>query len=413
MIRVTDYLIIIFIGSALGGCVRGVQPTLHELDLEKSDNSRIRNLVLTQRVVVERGKKKVKIYSSEKTTEVASTSKFGKEHEIANVDCIVTGLQDVLSHVSLISSSAFWETVGKDTDTLHLTSLFDEPHSLAIKQLDLDFLVVAYHQRIDVESFFMEAYVEGGVTDEDRENAAAVIVDVKNERVVGAIEVGGTHLKILAHVVIVIPLWTFSYPEEDLCRMAGRISAEEISKNFPRHKAPTIAVVAAKNNPYSAFSGYTSTLDARTTAETVKDDISNTVLRHIPPEELRNKAKQGDNARQGEPEAQLQLYYNLVGQDRAAAHRWLCKSADAGHPDARYRLALLYENGMEGVNKNNVRAYLWYTLAAESGSYWGGRHAIRLRNEHLTAQALIEAEDAVQKWRPGHCEFGLGLGEKD
>jgi len=50
---------------------------------------------------------------------------------------------------------------------------------------------------------------------------------------------------------------------------------------------------------------------------------------------------------------------------RRIFRRWL-NAAKKGHPGAQYEVGKLYENG-EGVRKNYVRAYLWYTLAAKQG----------------------------------------------
>ena len=123
--------------------------------------------------------------------------------------------------------------------------------------------------------------------------------------------------------------------------------------------------------------------------------------------ELWHKVQEGQKATQGEPESQLQLYYSTVSSDPASAHRWLCKSADHGHPDARDRLALLYEHGSEGFDKGLVRAYMWYALAAQSGSYWGAHNAKRIRDNDLDPALISAAENAVVTWQVGQCEDGL------
>lgn len=108
-------------------------------------------------------------------------------------------------------------------------------------------------------------------------------------------------------------------------------------------------------------------------------------------------------------ETQLQLYYDTVGQDRISAHRWLCKSADRGYAEARYRLGLLYENGSEGIKKDYVRSYLWYALSAQSGSFSGKRDALRLKEDILNAESIAAAENMVEKWQPGQCEIDLAI----
>jgi hypothetical protein len=129
--------------------------------------------------------------------------------------------------------------------------------------------------------------------------------------------------------------------------------------------------------------------------------------------ELTYRAKIAEEAKSGDPEDQLQQYYNLVEIDLVSAHKWLCKSADSGHPDARFRVGLLFETGSEKVPKDFRVAYVWYVLAAESGHYWGEANARRIQTEYLTAEGLAEARQKFNEWRPGECatDFGLSLNE--
>jgi hypothetical protein len=108
-------------------------------------------------------------------------------------------------------------------------------------------------------------------------------------------------------------------------------------------------------------------------------------------------------------EVYLHFYHDTVEEDSTSAHRWLCKSADQGNSEARYRLGMLYENGGEGIRKDYVSSYLWYVLSSQSGNYWGGRHALRLRENHLNAESITAAENMVAAWQPGQCEIDLAL----
>ena len=119
--------------------------------------------------------------------------------------------------------------------------------------------------------------------------------------------------------------------------------------------------------------------------------------------ELLQKAEEGNS------EAQLQLYYRTIAKDEETAHRWLCRSAEQGHPDARYRLALLFENGNEKCPQDFTRAYVWYLLAAESGHHWGEPNARRIQTEYLSTEGLLEARQKFSDWRPGDCATDLGL----
>jgi TPR repeat protein len=104
-------------------------------------------------------------------------------------------------------------------------------------------------------------------------------------------------------------------------------------------------------------------------------------------------------------EVQLQLYYDPNVPKRLS---WLCRAADHGHPEARYRLGLLYENGSENLPQNRVKAQYWYLLAAKSQHHWGAVNAQRLA-EGSTPAELAEVERLIEAWQPGQCEADLAL----
>ncbi len=248
-------LIIICLGLVPGGCfTRTVRPTVQSLDLEQANPGRINDLVMTQRVVLERRQEKVGRYASEKSVERVSTSRFGKEHDIASLECFITGLRDVLPDLNITSTGTFWDRVGKQTDTLHLMALFDAEHASAVETLELDFLVLAYHQRIDLESFFMEAIAEGGYSNIDLEVAAAATVDMEKRRMIDAIQIEARHETHMGHAVAVIPLGARVRPDEDPCLIAGRHAAAALSGPVSGDRPLRIAVVASTTNPYVILS---------------------------------------------------------------------------------------------------------------------------------------------------------------
>jgi hypothetical protein len=254
MIAINRLMIFTYIGILLCGCTNTAPLTIHDLDLEQSDSSRINSLILTKRVVLERGIEKVERYASVTSKEVTATSRFGKEDEIANVECIVTGMREVIESPTIIPTYEFWKSVGSTIDTLNLELLLEEHYLHIINSLGIDYLVLAYHQQIDVESFFLEAIAEGGYTNTDREVASTVTIDMKNKRVIDAFEVKALHNLIVGHAVFVIPLVASVKPDEDLCHLAGRQAAEAIPLSLSAMPKPIIAVVAAKTNPYVVLS---------------------------------------------------------------------------------------------------------------------------------------------------------------
>jgi TPR repeat protein len=77
-------------------------------------------------------------------------------------------------------------------------------------------------------------------------------------------------------------------------------------------------------------------------------------------------------ALQGDPRAQYSLgrmYEKAQGVDRdfEEALRWYRKSADQGHADSQYRVAVAYSFGLGGVIKDDATAAKWLHRAAENG----------------------------------------------
>ncbi|NNJ93565.1 MAG: hypothetical protein HKP57_02360 [Halobacteria archaeon] len=254
MIGTSHLILITCIGYMLCGCTNKAPLTIHDLDHEQSDASRINNLILTKRVVLERGIEKVERYTSVTSKDVTATSRFGRENEIANVECIVTGMREVIEDPAIISTDVFWKSVGNTIDTMSLGLLLEDRYMQIINALGIDYLVISYHQQIDVESSFVEGIAEGFYGDTDREVASTVTLDMNNKRVIDAFEVNAMHDLGVGHAVFIIPLVFSIKPGEDLCHLAGRQAAEAIPSPLNEMPKPVIAVVAAKINPYVVLS---------------------------------------------------------------------------------------------------------------------------------------------------------------
>ena len=360
--------------------------------MEELEASLINNLVLTKRVNLERGIRKGGIYSPEKTTDVTATSNFGKEHEIANVECIIAGLSGVFEQSSIITNAQFWESIGEGIDTLNLTLLFDEQYSYALKSLELDYLVVADHQRIDVGSYFHERITDGFFIDEDKEAAATVTIDIKNKRVLNATEIDAGHFKAVGHFLFYIPVALHTYPDEDPCNMAGRIAADAITQSITTGKAPRIAVVTG---------------DWKSAERSYKKESQIMVLQK--------------RARQGDQDAQWELYQMNPNAENMA---WLCRDADQGKIRARSELGMLYFYGSDiyrermnvHIPANVSRSCMWFHLAGQaqitgqpetkgvelmSMPYESAE--VGRTSKVMTADELAEAEQLIQAWKPGQC----------
>ncbi len=103
----------------------------------------------------------------------------------------------------------------------------------------------------------------------------------------------------------------------------------------------------------------------------------------------------------GDAEAQYRLgeLYRLgqgVPEDPAAAGKWHLAAAEQGHARAMYYLALMYYRG-RGADweRDYVRAYVWFKLAAEEGIgdaiWWRDRLGDKMSKREATkAQELLE-----------------------
>jgi len=86
-----------------------------------------------------------------------------------------------------------------------------------------------------------------------------------------------------------------------------------------------------------------------------------------------------------------------VPQDHAEMLKWWLMAAHSGDTDAQLHLGLVYAWG-EGVRRDDVTAYMWFSLAAARGA----RIAIKPRNNianRMTFEQVARARDLVRAWR--------------
>ena len=86
------------------------------------------------------------------------------------------------------------------------------------------------------------------------------------------------------------------------------------------------------------------------------------------------------------------------GGDYAAAFAESVAEAGRGDADAQYLAGFLYLRG-EGVRRDPVRAYMWFTLAARQGDAIAADALAGLARE-MTADQIAEAEALARDWLP-------------
>ena len=83
-----------------------------------------------------------------------------------------------------------------------------------------------------------------------------------------------------------------------------------------------------------------------------------------------------------------------------------CPNAELGHSDAQKKIGDLYYEGLPGLKKNYIQAYVWYSLAKTNGDLSGAPRLSDTINQ-LTPEELIEAKHRLETWKPGKCEIKL------
>ena len=82
--------------------------------------------------------------------------------------------------------------------------------------------------------------------------------------------------------------------------------------------------------------------------------------------ELEQDAAEGDE----ESQFKLALVHDLgidVPENNTEAIRWYTMAAQSGHAKAQFNLAVMYDQGEDGVPENNREAAKWYEAAADQG----------------------------------------------
>jgi len=110
---------------------------------------------------------------------------------------------------------------------------------------------------------------------------------------------------------------------------------------------------------------------------------------------------------QGSPSAEYllaEIYYGGHGGDKQQALKWMTAAAEQGYSIAQARLGMIYAKG-EGAPVNNIEAYRWFSLAAQSGDPKAKATTVSETNKAVIFKRLSpaerqEAEALVAGWKP-------------
>jgi hypothetical protein len=104
----------------------------------------------------------------------------------------------------------------------------------------------------------------------------------------------------------------------------------------------------------------------------------------------------------------LELLYPRNISDEA---KWFCPQADDGIADPQRRIGdLLYYGYGETPNRDLVRAYVWYSLAAKGCNSEAQIRLLALEKQ-LTDEELQDARRRLDAWKPGHGQCMKDLTE--
>ena len=110
-------------------------------------------------------------------------------------------------------------------------------------------------------------------------------------------------------------------------------------------------------------------------------------------------------AEQCNPTAQtlIGLKYFQYPQTKKKAAEWFQKAAEQDFGAAQFELAMLYESGSGGVSKDDVKAFLWYSLALKNGEI-KAESKLQELGKSMSAEFLAEAKKQTGEWQPTPCE---------
>jgi TPR repeat protein len=88
-----------------------------------------------------------------------------------------------------------------------------------------------------------------------------------------------------------------------------------------------------------------------------------------------------------------------VEQNDSEAVRWFQRAAEQGDAVAQYMLGIAHADGAEGVPRDYVLAFMWFTLAAAQG-HPEARDAVDQLASHMTPEQLAKAQRLAREWKP-------------
>ncbi|MGD8631412.1 MAG: hypothetical protein PVH38_12345 [Gammaproteobacteria bacterium] len=308
-------------------------------------------------------------------------------------------LRDASDHIEIIESTSLWEQIfpERDPDAEARLEELTKPETLdLLDSLNIQSIIIINPPTSSSgeDSFrFLGAAWQGSQAHSTK--MSALVLDIETSRDSEQLTTSAAGKSRAAWVFIPLPIinfffWDFEADTEGSAKEGlAKAFAEKLLAQYAQRPV-RIAVLGAIAE--SDKQKNSDTMRARTAPRS-----TNSTVFGLSPEQLEWKASLGN------PEAQLQLYWNLSTPERLL---WLCRSADQEHSEAQKRLGILYENGAGGVTTNPVWAFVWYSKASLNGDYWSGLSAERILGQ-LNEQDAARAREMLENWESGQCKSDL------
>lgn len=115
----------------------------------------------------------------------------------------------------------------------------------------------------------------------------------------------------------------------------------------------------------------------------------------------------------GDVEAQFQIGTYYLMHQEPTAERWICQAANQGHPKAQLQYGHWFNEDRKredlfpfiGLNPDNVQAFVWYSLAANSGESRAPLFRDSLLSGAMTSQQVELARTRFASWTPNPCGY--------
>jgi uncharacterized protein YceK len=122
------------------------------------------------------------------------------------------------------------------------------------------------------------------------------------------------------------------------------------------------------------------------------------------PDRIANTSKQQSLTIGSGNEEQAAADYISGDSNQAGIHeaRTYCPNADRGNANAQMYIGDMHYLGAYKLKRDPVRAWVWYSLAAQKGDALATEQLSKVTAE-LTPEQLEEAKRQLEAWQPGQC----------